>query len=112
MQQQNRAILQSSKGQLQNARDSIYAESYNQKVAELTAELEQYKSQEQMELNKAIDELRKVYDKAVYDKTQAFNARINAVEQQIQVKAKAFAETQVAETDKLIAQIDTLIGKE
>lgn len=112
MQQQNKAILQSSKAQLQNARDSIYNDSYNQKVAELNTELEKYKLQEQVDLNKAIEELKKAYDKAVSEKAQAFDTKISAMKQQIQVKAKAFAETQVAETDKLIAQIETLLGKE
>ena len=112
MQQQNKAILQSSKAQLQNARDSIYTDSYNQKVAELNTQLEQYKLHEQVELNKAIEELKKAYDKAVSEKAQAFDTKITAMEQQIQVKAKAFAEMQIAETNKLIAQIDTLLGKE
>ena len=112
MQQQNKAILQSARAQLEGARASVFGEVYNRKVAELTVELEKYKSQEQVDLNKAIEELKKAFDKAVSEKAQAFDAKISAMEQQIQAKARAFAESQVAQTDKLIAQIDALIPKE
>ena len=112
MQQQNKAILQSSRAQLENARSNIYSECFNQKVVELNIELEKYKSQEQVELNKTIEELKRAFDKAVSEKAQAFELKIGAMAQQIQAKAKAFAESQVAETDKLIAQIDALIAKE
>lgn len=112
MQQQNKAILQTCRAQFQNAKATIYADAFNQKVAELHIELEKYKSQEQVALNKAIEELKQAYERAVQEKSQAFDAKISAVEQQIQAKAKAFADAQVAETEKLIAQMDALIGKE
>lgn len=112
MQQQNKSILQDSVAQLQCAREGIYSENYNRKVVELTVELDKYKSQEQVALNKAIEELKKAYDKAINEKAQAFEARVRAMEEQIQAKAKAFAEAQVAETDKLIQQVNALIAKE
>lgn len=112
MQQQNKSILQDSVAQLQCAREGIYSENYNRKIVELTVELDKYKSQEQVALNKAIEELKKAYDKAINEKAQAYDARVRALEEQIHAKAKAFAEAQVAETDKLIQHFNELIAKE
>ncbi len=106
---QNKIILQNAKSQLESQKQKIFNDAHAVKIAQLKSEIDTFVAQKTNEYNASIAALKKAYDAAVAEKKKACDDEIAERKKSVDDEAHAYAESQVAITQKLIDELQTIL---
>ena len=101
-------VLQNAKAQLEAQKKTEYDNAYASKYAELKTQVDAFAAQKRQERDEAINQLTAAYNDAVEAKRKHCDDAINAQIATIDATAKNYADTRIAEIDKLIEQVAAL----